>query len=54
MLYPFVPATMTKLRESLKLPENVFTLAELGTAMSAGHLIGEKQQYFPGGAVSPE
>jgi methionyl-tRNA synthetase len=52
MLYPFVPATMTRLRESLKLPENVFTLAELGTAMPAWHLIGEKQQYFPGDPAS--
>jgi methionyl-tRNA synthetase len=51
MLYPFVPATMTRLRESLKLPESVFCLAELGTGIPAGHLIGEKQQYFPGASA---
>jgi methionyl-tRNA synthetase len=48
MLYPFVPETMNRLRESLKLPETVFTLSELGTGIPAGHAIGEKQQYFPG------
>ncbi|MBU6154052.1 MAG: class I tRNA ligase family protein [Bdellovibrionales bacterium] len=48
MLYPFVPATMIRLRESLRLPEEVFCLAELGTGITAGHIIGEKQQYFPG------
>ena len=54
MLYPFVPSTMSRLRESLRLPANVFMLAELGTGIPAGHGIGEKQQYFPGGAVSSE
>jgi methionyl-tRNA synthetase len=47
MLYPFVPATMERLRESLRLPADVFRLDELGTPLAAGHVIGEKQTYFP-------
>jgi len=47
MLHPFVPATMNKLRESLNLPENVFSIDELGKPIPAGHQIGQKQQFFP-------
>jgi methionyl-tRNA synthetase len=47
MLYPFVPATMDKLRESLKLDPSVFTIDELGKGIAAGHAIGQKQQFFP-------
>lgn len=47
MLYPFVPQTMDKVRKSLNLPERVFALSELGTGIPAGHVIGEKQQFFP-------
>ncbi len=47
MLYPFVPETMEKLRVSLNLPKEVFTIDELGTGISPGHTIGEQQQYFP-------
>jgi methionyl-tRNA synthetase len=47
MLYPFVPETMERLRESLRLPKDVFRVEELGTPIPAGHKIGEKQQYFP-------
>lgn len=47
MLYPFVPQTMERVRQSLNLPESVFTIDELGTGIPAGHLIGHKQQYFP-------
>ncbi len=47
MLYPFAPQTMDRVRESLNLPESVFTLDELGTGIPAGHAIGQKQQYFP-------
>jgi len=55
MLYPFVPETMEKLRESLQLPKDVFRIEELGTGIPAGHLIGQKQQYFPAVAgVTPE
>jgi methionyl-tRNA synthetase len=52
MLYPFVPETMNRLRESLNLPADVFTVEELGTGITAGHKIGQKQQYFP--AVASE
>ncbi len=47
LLYPFVPETMGRLRESLNLPPDVFRLDELGTPIPAGHAIGPKQQYFP-------
>ena len=47
MLHPFVPATMDKLRKSLNLPESIFSIDELGIAIPAGHLIGQKQQFFP-------
>ena len=47
MLHPFVPATMDKLRQSLNLPETIFSIDELGIAIPAGHIIGQKQQFFP-------
>jgi methionyl-tRNA synthetase len=47
MLHPFVPMTMEKVRQSLNLPESVFSIDELGVAIPAGHVIGEKVQYFP-------
>jgi len=47
MLYPFVPRTMDQLRESLRLPPEVFTLTELGVPIPAGHVLGPKQPYFP-------
>jgi methionyl-tRNA synthetase len=47
MLYPFVPQTMDKVRESLNLPKSVFQLKELGTAIPSGHVIGQKQVFFP-------
>ena len=47
MLYPFVPATMERLRESLRLPADVFRIDELGTGIPAGHELGAKQTYFP-------
>lgn len=46
MLYPFAPFTMNKLRKSLNLPEEVFSIDQLGVAISSGHIIGEKEQYF--------
>lgn len=48
MLYPFVPETMGRLRECLKLPEDVFRLDELGKPMAAGHELGPLQPFFPG------
>jgi methionyl-tRNA synthetase len=47
MLYPFVPSTMEKVRQSLNLPENVFKVDELGIPIPAGHVIGQKQEFFP-------
>ena len=47
MLYPFVPETMDKLRTSLQLPSDVVTIDELGKPIPAGHVIGQKQQFFP-------
>lgn len=47
MLYPFVPQTMDRLRESLQLPPDVFRLSELGKPIPAGHVVGPKQPYFP-------
>jgi methionyl-tRNA synthetase len=47
MLYPFVPTTMDKVRESLNLPTSVFSVDELGIPMTAGHMIGQKQDFFP-------
>jgi methionyl-tRNA synthetase len=47
MLYPFAPQTMERVRESLKLPETVWSVDELGTGIPVGHVIGEKGKYFP-------
>ncbi len=47
MLHPFVPQTMDRVRQSLNLPESIFTLSELGTGIVHGHVIGQKQTYFP-------
>jgi methionyl-tRNA synthetase len=51
MLYPFVPETMGRLRESLRLDPSVFRIEQLGVAIDAGHAIGPKQQFFPAVAV---
>jgi methionyl-tRNA synthetase len=51
MLYPFVPSTMDRLRQSLRLPESVFRIDELGTPIPAGHELGQKLPYFPAAAV---
>jgi methionyl-tRNA synthetase len=51
MLYPFVPSTMDRLRQSLRLPESVFRIDELGTPIPAGHELGQKLAYFPVVAV---
>jgi len=54
MLYPFAPATMERLRESLQLPPSVFSVDQLGTPIPAGHAIGQKQSYFPAVAGADE
>jgi methionyl-tRNA synthetase len=52
LLYPFVPETMNRLRETLRLPPGVFSVDQLGVAIPAGHEIGQKQQYFPAVAAA--
>lgn len=47
MLYPFAPCTMDRLRISLKLDPQVFTIDELGKPFPFNHEIGSKVQYFP-------
>ncbi|MFO0560858.1 MAG: class I tRNA ligase family protein [Polyangiales bacterium] len=47
MLYPFVPSTMERLRESLRLPSSVWSIDELGKPIAAGHEVGTKAVYFP-------
>jgi methionyl-tRNA synthetase len=47
MLYPFVPSTMDRLRQSLNLPVAVFRLEEIGVPIPAGHRVGQKLPYFP-------
>jgi methionyl-tRNA synthetase len=47
MLYPFVPGTMNRLRESLRLGEDVWSIDQLGTPIPAGHEVGPKGAYFP-------
>lgn len=47
MLYPFVPETMERLRASLRLPEEIWSIDQLGTPIPAGHELGAKQPYFP-------
>jgi methionyl-tRNA synthetase len=47
MLHPFVPDAMERLRQSLRLPPDVFSIDQLGTPIPAGHQVGEKQEYFP-------
>ena len=47
MLYPFVPQTMERLRESLNLDIKVWSVEQLGTTIPAGHKIGAQQDYFP-------
>jgi methionyl-tRNA synthetase len=47
MLYPFVPETMDRLRLSLNLPPEVFSVDQLGTGIESGHEISEMGHYFP-------
>ncbi len=47
MLHPFVPSTVDRVRESLRLPETIYSVDELGTPIPAGHVIGPQQEYFP-------
>ncbi len=54
MLHPFVPQTMERVRQSLNLSESVFSIDELGIAIPAGTVIGQKQQFFPAVSGSDE
>jgi len=47
MLYPFVPETMERLCDSLRLDREVWSIDQLGTPIPAGHEVGPKQVYFP-------
>ncbi len=47
MLYPFVPDTMDRLRQALRLEPSVFSVDELGTPIPAGHEVGPKLPFFP-------
>ncbi len=53
MLQPFVPATMERVRESLRLPAEVFRVDQLGSSIPAGHAIGPKGRFFPAVAAEP-
>jgi methionyl-tRNA synthetase len=47
MLYPFVPQTMERVRQSLNLAPDVWQVDQLGTGIAEGHKIGQKQTFFP-------
>jgi len=47
MLSPFAPETMEKLRTSLNLPKDIYSIDELGKHLPERHKIGEQQEYFP-------
>ena len=47
MLYPFAPAAMDRLRDSLRLPPSVFRIDELGTPIAPDHEVGAVAAYFP-------
>lgn len=47
MLYPFVPATMERLRLSLALDASVWSIDQLGVPIPSGHRIGPMGKYFP-------
>ncbi len=47
MLYPFAPATVDRVRESLRLPPEIFSVDQLGTGLEPGHEIGPKLPFFP-------
>jgi len=53
MLHPFVPATMERVRASLNLPADVFSLDQLGSSIPAGHAIGAMGKFFPATAPPP-
>jgi methionyl-tRNA synthetase len=54
MLQPFVPETMERLRQSLRMPPDVFRVEELGSGIPAGHRIGTQVEYFPPVKAEPD
>lgn len=54
MLFPIVPDTMDRLRQSLQLPTSVFSVDELGTPIPSGHPVGPKLPYFPAEPYQPK
>ena len=46
MLHPFVPETMEKLRETLNLPEDVYSISQFGSGIPEGHQINPQIDYF--------
>ncbi|MEC7947276.1 MAG: class I tRNA ligase family protein [Myxococcota bacterium] len=47
MLYPFVPSTMDRVRQSLNLPKDVFAVESLGVPIPPGHALGPRLPFFP-------
>ncbi len=47
LLYPFVPDTMDRVRQVLRLPADVFRVDELGTGIAPGHAVGALVPFFP-------
>jgi len=47
MLSPFAPETMEKLRGTLNLPQEVYSIDQLGKPMPEEHHIREQVEYFP-------
>lgn len=47
MLHPFAPQTMEKLRLSLNLPEDIYSIENFGLDFPADHKIGQMNSFFP-------
>lgn len=47
LLSPFAPFTMEKLRGTLNLPEDVYSIEEFGKPLPENHIISEQVEYFP-------
>lgn len=47
MLYPFAPDTVDRVRVALNLPESMYEIDQLGTAIEPGHAVGTIREFFP-------
>ena len=47
MLHPFAPETMEKVRISLNLPEDIYSIDNLAMPFPTNHKIGDQVKYFP-------